>query len=245
MSNTAKYIELVGIYKITSPSNKIYIGQSVNIIQRQQDYKDHRCKGQRKLYHSILKYGWEQHIFEIIEECELTHLDEAETWWKHYYGIQCVENGLNCFYTDGKGGYKSEETKKRMSESSKGKTLGFKFTIESKLKMSINGKGKNLGRKYKPEHCLKISEAKKGCTFSEETNAKRRKPKPEGFGKNLSNKVIYNFYNKKTNEFFNGTVYELYTKYNLSSSDTRNMVKGIIPSTKGWLLNNINNNINV
>ena len=45
---------MVGIYKITSPSGKIYIGQSNNLIQRQKDYiKTIHCKGQVRLYNSI------------------------------------------------------------------------------------------------------------------------------------------------------------------------------------------------
>ena len=46
---------MIGIYKITSPSNKIYIGQSWNIHQRE---IQHRCAGSKKvvfgkLYNSI------------------------------------------------------------------------------------------------------------------------------------------------------------------------------------------------
>ena len=48
---------ICGIYKITSPSGKIYIGQSKDINLRIIYYKNARCKCQQKLYYSILKYG--------------------------------------------------------------------------------------------------------------------------------------------------------------------------------------------
>lgn len=33
----------IGIYKITSPSNKIYIGQSTNITRRWDEYRKLQC----------------------------------------------------------------------------------------------------------------------------------------------------------------------------------------------------------
>jgi hypothetical protein len=48
---------MIGIYKITSPSKKVYIGQSVNIEKRKYFYEIGNCKKQIKLYNSIKKYG--------------------------------------------------------------------------------------------------------------------------------------------------------------------------------------------
>ena len=45
----------IGIYKITSPSNKIYIGKSNNINRRFKEYIKLRCKQQPKLYNSFKK----------------------------------------------------------------------------------------------------------------------------------------------------------------------------------------------
>ena len=48
----------IGIYKIVSPSEKIYIGQSINIEKRwEKNYKTLKCKTQTKLYNSLKKYG--------------------------------------------------------------------------------------------------------------------------------------------------------------------------------------------
>ena len=48
---------MIGIYKITSPSGKIYIGQSKDIEKRFKAYKNLKCKGQPYIYRSLLKYG--------------------------------------------------------------------------------------------------------------------------------------------------------------------------------------------
>lgn len=47
---------LLGIYKITNPNNKIYIGQSINIKNRFYHYSLYHCKTQTKLYNSFIKY---------------------------------------------------------------------------------------------------------------------------------------------------------------------------------------------
>lgn len=58
-----------GIYKITNPKGSIYIGQSKNIVERITRYKKLQCcKFQLLLYRSFLKYGIENHTFEILEQ---------------------------------------------------------------------------------------------------------------------------------------------------------------------------------
>ena len=72
MINIQSSIPIIGIYKITSPSGKIYIGQSININKRQENYRfPSSLKFQIKLRRSFQKYGPENHKFEIIEECFL------------------------------------------------------------------------------------------------------------------------------------------------------------------------------
>ena len=115
---------MIGIYKITSPKNKIYIGQSINIEKRFKNYLNQNCKYQRNLYNSLNKYGYENHIFEILEECNVEELNNKERYYQELYNA--VENGLNSKYvksTD-KSGYVSEDTKKRLSISRTGKYCG-------------------------------------------------------------------------------------------------------------------------
>ena len=123
---------MIGIYKIISPTNKIYIGQSIDIERRKKEYKKLKCKKQSKLYNSLKKYGWENHIFEIIEECNIFDLLEKETYWKHHYRV--LEIPSLCCRMDGKGGYLSKETCKKISNSRK----GIKHSNETKQKIAYN-----------------------------------------------------------------------------------------------------------
>lgn len=159
----------IGIYKITSPSNKIYIGQSKDIEFRWSFYLNLYCKKQTKIYNSLKKYGPENHIFEIIEECKLDKLDEREIYWKQYYNS--VNDGLNCSlidYSPMRGKKHSDETRKKISESKK-------------------------GWKPHPSRAIKISLKTKGLKRTEEQNKIRSEimkgiPKPKGFGEIISKK---------------------------------------------------------
>lgn len=136
---------MVGIYKITSPSNKVYIGQSVNVENRIKRYKYFVSKNQTKLYFSIQKYGYDKHIFEIIEECKLDSLNERE---RHYQDIfNCLEDGLNCRLTTtkDKSGIISASSKEKMSVAK----LGYKRSQETKDKISIARKGMKFSEKVK------------------------------------------------------------------------------------------------
>jgi group I intron endonuclease len=129
---------MIGIYKITSPSNKIYIGQSVNIKNRFKQYSRLECKKQTHLYNSFLFYGVVNHKIEIIEQCLENSLNEKERYWQDFYNVIGV-NGLNCKLTStsDKTGLYSNETKMRLSISNSGR----KASVGTKKKMSENRTG--------------------------------------------------------------------------------------------------------
>lgn len=83
------------VYKITSPTNRIYIGSSSNIEKRFSNYRSYDCKSQRKLYNSLKKYGWQLHIFEIIWEGPLEEMFEQEALLGLKFNVLDVKN-LNC-----------------------------------------------------------------------------------------------------------------------------------------------------
>ena len=156
------------IYKITSPSSKVYIGQSRNIQNRVQNYKRLDCKKQPILYKSLSKYSWEAHTFEIIEECEFEQLNIKERYWQDFYDV-LGENGLNCVLTktDELPQKISEETINKMSERAKGR----KQSEETLLKRSISMSGEkhpNFGKKRSKETIEKMAKASKGKKLSEE-----------------------------------------------------------------------------
>ena len=138
---------MIGIYKITSPNNKIYIGRSSNIEKRFKQYKSFNKSNnsQIKLIRSFNKYGIENHIFEIIEECDIELLNERERYYQEYYDCINPKKGLNCKlqgYGDNSGKM-SEETKLKISKGNKGKIR----TEEVKKKLSLIHIGKKVSQK--------------------------------------------------------------------------------------------------
>lgn len=113
---------MIGIYKITSPSGRIYVGQSRDIKKRFNKYKGIHCKEQPILYNSLRKYGVENHVFEVIEECEFEYLNIRERYWQDYYNV-LGKKGLNSMLTetDEKPRVVSKETKAKIAKGKHGR----------------------------------------------------------------------------------------------------------------------------
>ena len=171
---------MIGIYKITSPSGRIYIGQSIDIERRFKEYKTLKnCKFQKKIFRSFLKYGVINHIFETIEECELELLNERERYYQDLYDV--LNNGLNCKLTNtaDKSGKLSEEVKINISKGN----IGKKRTEEQKQNISNSLKGRKI-----PEE-VRLKMKHNALNMSEETKLKMSNSRKGG--KNpLSKKVI-------------------------------------------------------
>lgn len=170
---------MIGIYKITSPSGKIYIGQSVNLERRKKTYqKLNQNKSQYIIYSSLHKYGPENHIFEIIEECTIEQLDERELYWK----LCCVitlgwSNCLFCGLFDKGGGPKSEKTKDKMSLSRKNvimtdeRNKNISNSMLGKLKTKEHKQNMSLCRLGKPtKRCKPIIQYSLNGDFIKEWN---------------------------------------------------------------------------
>jgi group I intron endonuclease len=127
-----------GIYKITCLiTNKIYVGYSVNLKDREEKYKKIHIPTQPLIKESIEKYGWEKHKFEIIEYCEIKFLKEREKYWVGY--LNSFEDGLNSNKGGGGPIKHSEETRIKISEYKKGKKQSKKTIL--KRSQSMKGKG--------------------------------------------------------------------------------------------------------
>lgn len=157
--------KIVGIYKITSPIGKVYIGQSTDIKLRFRYYKGLRCKSQTRVYNSFLKHGVENHTFEILHQCEIFHLNSNERLYQDLYNSMDKYFGLNCKLTKSrdKTGVMSEATKEKLRIINTGKP-SYVRTEENRRRTSERGKLyrasdetklKNrmisLGKKYSPE----------------------------------------------------------------------------------------------
>lgn len=164
---------MIGIYKITSPNGKIYIGQSIKIERRFTTYKLNKEKNnQPRLYGSFKKYGVEKHKFEILEQCNIEELNSKERYYQDLYSAT-GKNSLNCVLqkTSGFNCFISLETRKKMSKAQ----LGRKVSDETKIKLSLAHSGKKLSKDHKEKLRLKligrVGHTKKA---SEETKAKCR-----------------------------------------------------------------------
>lgn len=161
---------MIGIYKITSPSGKIYIGQSKDIKNRFRYYKSLHCKKQIALHRSFIKYGVDKHTFEILEECKSCELNNKERYYQEFYNV--LKNGLNCLLTSTNSKKKiySDETKAKLSKSLKGRII----TKEWRENLSKAGKGRIFSNETK----AKLSKSNTGRFYSKETRQKIGLNKP-------------------------------------------------------------------
>lgn len=180
---------MVGIYKITSPSGKVYIGQSLRIETRISQYRSASCKTQRYLHSSILKYGWDSHLFKVIHELPEDISQEILNSYETFYWRQYKDLGFQMLNIrePGSKGKISEETKQKWkgrTPHNKGKTgeldpkWGKKWSLERTEKRlrtrALNNSDQKTSQKLKGrvktrQHQEKINEAKKKPILHVET----------------------------------------------------------------------------
>jgi len=163
---------MVGIYKITNPKGRIYIGQSIDVKQRWRCYEryTYNCKNQVKLFNSLMKYGYGKHLLEVIVECGEGELDVLENKWKLHF--DSVEKGLNHCYWDCASMKGRKHTKASINKIIKSHT-GSKRSEETRLKMSLNSGVKGIPRTEKQKKST--SQANMGKIRDLEFCLKRRK----------------------------------------------------------------------
>jgi len=127
------------IYKITSPSNKIYIGQTNNWQRRFREYLNLDSDKQTYLYRSINKYGWENHKIELIAITTTEEIDNLEIYYIKVFNSYVGDNrdfGLN-LTRGGKGNNDLILTKEQLKSRSNRfiamnkSEIGSKRTIET------------------------------------------------------------------------------------------------------------------
>lgn len=181
-----------GVYCLTSPNGKRYIGISKNINKRWSYYRCYCCLSQIKLYYALKKYGAENFKYEVI--LETNDMERAGNVEKQLialwnlrndrFGYNIEEGGHQSSPPSMLGKKHSDETKAKISAANK----GYKRSDESKARMSNATKGKKRNslspehkakisaalkdKKKSPEHIAKVSAAIKGRIVSSETRAK-------------------------------------------------------------------------
>lgn len=237
------------IYKIVSPSNRVYIGQTISLKRRLSAYKRNDCKGQKRLFNSLNTYGFDNHVFEVIEECNVELLNERERYFQDFYNV-LSKNGLNCKLTNTneKRLVHSEESLKKISESSKGRT----WSNERKNEFSIKRKGKilseeskqkislkNKGKKHTEEYKVRMSKLKKGSIVKLETKLKISKKlkgriKSDEHLNNISlakTKIILDI---KTGVYYNG-IKEVSELFEISYSTLKKRMYGTLKNNTSFI----------
>lgn len=166
---------MTGIYKITSPSGKVYIGQSWDIPNRWRQYRNGETKNQRLLNRSFKKHGIKSHKFEVIHQLpiDVTQyiLDIYEILYMESYGVAITLLNIK---RGGSRGKHSAETRKIMSELATGKT----HTEETKQKIRDAKKGVLTSEK-----AAEMAKLRKGIPLTEQhrrniSEAQKGKPVP-------------------------------------------------------------------
>lgn len=221
---------MIGIYKITSPLGYVYIGQSIDIDSRFYVYKKMKCKSQLRIYNSFVKYGVDNHVFEVIEECSFDLLNERERYWQDFYNV-LSKNGLNCNLVSTNSCKKvlSKETKLKISNS----LTGLRHTEESKSKISKALTGRvvsektrdkisesNRNKKFSLERRQRISDALKGRKIPKEVIDKRNKKLSAG--NHYKAKIIIN----TQNGIFYDCIGDAAKEYNINRSTLNNFLTG-------------------
>lgn len=166
-----------GIYKITSPTGRVYVGQAMDVEDRKKEYSILRnCIQQKRLYSSFLKYGWGAHIFETIEKCNISELNSRERFWQEHFDV-IGKNGMNCVLQNSEEKRKvySEKVLKKMSISKRGinnpmfgrrgedsPIFGIKRSENTKNKISLI----NTGEKHPMFGKLHSEKSKKSMSIS-------------------------------------------------------------------------------
>lgn len=171
-----------GIYKITSPTGRVYIGQSSNILARFSRYRGLHCVGQRRLYASLKKHGVESHAFEVIEVVhDESDMVEKERYWQEFYEV-VGPKGLNCkiVTNDCHAGRHSPQTRALMSAAARGR----RPSKEARDKMRAAKSGRRMpeeqrlamvGRKLPPETIEKMRARMAGNQYTKGITPKNAK----------------------------------------------------------------------
>jgi len=138
---------MIGIYKIISPSGRIYIGQSINVNDRLRHHQKNPDKNLVKLYNSFMKYGIEAHTFEVLNIFNEDISQHYLNMFEQLHAANEIIKGkqLLNIRRPGSNGALSQESKDKISRAKKGKTAwnkGIPMSIEQRHLLSEIKKGK-------------------------------------------------------------------------------------------------------
>jgi group I intron endonuclease len=152
-----------GVYAlICRVTNKVYIGSSIKLGARLLDYMQPAYLGSRPnspLIKAIIKYGYINFCFTVLETCKPYEVLEREQYW-----LDLISPEYNLTPSAGStlGVTLSKETRDKIRVARLGKAL----TLETRRLMSETRKGSNAywyGKTFSDETKAKMSAAKQGA----------------------------------------------------------------------------------
>ena len=204
------------IYKYTSPSNKVYIGQTIHEHRRYMTHK--RCYGDTKFCRSIRKYGFENFTYEVIftiDNEDRKRIKEKLDFMERYYirKYDSFKNGYNMTLGgDGGAGTKhTEEFKEKISERMKKNNPAWNMTDEWRLHIGYSQRGKKMSQEF----CKKTSERMKN------NNPMKNPEVAAKHAAALKGKHLSEEHKKKISEYQKGKVVTDETKIKMKENATK------------------------
>jgi group I intron endonuclease len=160
---------MIYLYSIKNEVNgKLYIGQTVNPARRWADHQSSartRHDGCPKLHRAMRSYGIENFSFFVEWKCKTQ--DEADRLERILISLNdTVENGYNLNLGGNGVGNHSEETKRKISESNKGRPGRKGIARPKEVVQRMVSTRKRNGYRHSEDTKRKISAARKGQTHS-------------------------------------------------------------------------------
>lgn len=172
-------------------NNKKYIGKTERTLEVRKKEHLKRTNEASYFHRSLKKYGADNFKWEIIEECDVSIVNEREKYWIDFYQTY-IDKSKGYNETPGGEGYRlSEEIKQKISLANQNKIrtteqrahlskvkkeANFHHSIETRKKMSVSRKGRKLNlteaehirrqQKWSDERKNKLSLSLKNRTFS-------------------------------------------------------------------------------
>lgn len=156
--------KICGIYCIINKfNNLIYIGSSLNVLHRRSQHfslLNLNKHFNQKLQNSWNKYGENQFIFQIIEECSFEDLIKKEQFWINFYRSYDSDHGFNLNKICERV-ILSEQTKIKISKNHSKFWKNKKLSSKHKENMSKNNSKYWKGKKLSAEHKSNLSNSHK------------------------------------------------------------------------------------
>jgi len=211
--------KICGVYILTFPNGKKYIGQSVDVYRR---FKINDGSNPH-LTNALKKYSWNNVKISVFER-EIKELDELEDDLIYILKTDDRLFGYNKKEGGSDGRIKSPETLKKLSESHK----LYKITDEHRKNLSIaciGDKNGFFGRHHTKEDKIKMSLLKKGKKLSSEHCKKLSE---------IRRKNCYVVTSPSGEVFETYSLKEFGKRYNIDGSGLYKVVKNKRLSIKGW-----------